>query len=87
MKPEDFHAQIERRSVVVACPDNDKGGAMTPPIDSDEEWIAAAQNQYADLFGVEGPTIQGAYVFHWSGQTVTDDEILRTSVRILWELY
>lgn len=82
----EFTAEIERRSVVVTCPDNGHGGALMPPGD-DDEWMWPAINDVPHLTGIDGPTIQGAYVFHWSGSDLSDDEIKFQSVKILKEQY
>lgn len=83
---EEFTAEIERRSVVVTCPDNGTGGAAMPPGD-DESWMWPAIHAVPHLVTIEGPTIQGAYVFHWAGSELSDDEIKSLSVKILKEQY
>ena len=82
----EFIAEIERRSVVVTCPDSGTGGALMPPGD-DGSWMWPAIEDTPHLLTIEGPTIQGAYVFHWTGSELSDDEIKFQSVKILKEQY
>jgi hypothetical protein len=84
--PGEFHAEIQRRVVVVSCPDNGTGGAHMPPGD-DESWMWPAIQETDGLVTIEGPTIGGAYVFHWEGAIWSDEEIKSMSIKILKELY
>lgn len=86
MKLDGFTADIARRSVEVRCPDNDHGGAHLPPGYDDEAWMDEAIDRHAGLVGIEGPTIQGCYVFHWEGEE-TDGQIKFRSLRTITELY
>jgi hypothetical protein len=81
----DFRAHVAGRTVLVECPDNDRGGAHLPPV-LDESWMRPTIEKHQHLTAIEGPTIGGSYVFHWTGD-VSDEEALFQSTRILKELY
>jgi hypothetical protein len=86
MKVNGFTADIVRRSVAVRCPDKPDGvGVQLPPGD-DDAWIDAATAEHAGLVGIEGPTIQGCYVFHWVGLE-SDGQIKYRSLRTITGLY
>ena len=81
----EFRAHVASRVVMVECPDNDRDGVHLPPVYNDE-WMWPAIEKHEHLTGIEGPTIGGSYVFHWTGD-VSDDEALFQSTRIIKELY
>jgi hypothetical protein len=80
--------EIIRRTVMVHLPDNDHGGVHLPPVDYDdpEKWRHDAMTKHPEIDGIEGPSISGAFVFHWLG-TLTDGQIKHRTQRIMEELY
>jgi hypothetical protein len=87
-RPVALDVEIIRRTVMVTCPDNDHGGVHLPPADYDnpEGWRHAAMTRHPEIDGIDGPTISGAFVFHWLG-TLTDGQIKHRSMRIIQALY
>jgi hypothetical protein len=75
----DFTAEIAERTVVITCPDNDRGGAQLPA----DGWEDRAKDAHPTLHDIEGPTIGGAYAMRWRGEICTDHELLRRSLAIV----
>lgn len=78
----DFPAEIATRVVIVKCPRTSDGDVIWP----DGVWADRATQQHPELCGIGVQKVDGAYTFHWTG-TVSDDEALFQSVKILKELY
>lgn len=74
-----FTAEIEERTVVISCPDNDLGGATLPA----DGWEQRAMDTHPTLHGVEGPTVSGSYALRWRQDPRTDAELLRQSLDIV----
>ncbi|MEU1592803.1 hypothetical protein ABZ468_08055 [Streptomyces sp. NPDC005708] len=74
-----FTAEIVERTVVISCPDNDRGGATLPA----DGWEQRAMDAHPTLHNVEGPLVSGAYALRWREDPRTDAELLRQSLDIV----
>jgi hypothetical protein len=79
VKLTDFTAALAERTVLITCPDNDRGGATLP----DDGWEERARDAHPTLHEIEGPFISGCYALRWRDDRRSDNELLDASLAIV----
>ncbi|MFI5990245.1 hypothetical protein ACIBAC_00125 [Streptomyces sp. NPDC051362] len=74
-----FSAELVERTVVITCPNNDRGGA-TLPVDG---WEERAIDRHPTLHEIDGPTVSGGYALRWREDPRTDGDLLVQSLAII----